>query len=95
LLASRRLRVLISPIYVSDRNTPADMRIGSAFSVYAKALLVIMSMVIAAFKTSIYGASLKRFLTISFHIDDVGRMTLGHQSSDAIRMMVTASKVAV
>jgi hypothetical protein len=67
----------------------------AACCVYAKALLVITSTVIAAFRTSIYGASLKRFLTTSFHLGDVGRMTLDHQSSDAIRMMAIASKAAV
>ena len=95
MLASRRLLALTSPIYVSDGNTPAHMRIGSASSVCAKALLVTTFMVIVAFRTSIYGASLKQFLTISFRLADVGHMTLGLQSSDAIRMMVIASKAAV
>jgi hypothetical protein len=44
------LRALILPIYVSDGNTPARMRIGFASSVYAKALLVITCTVIAAFR---------------------------------------------
>ena len=35
MLASRRLRVLISPIYVSGGNTPAPMRIGSALTLQA------------------------------------------------------------
>jgi hypothetical protein len=95
LLGWRKLRALILTLYFSDGNTPARMRTASACCVYAKALLVITSTVIAAFRTSIYGASLKRFLTTSFHLGDVGRMTLDHQSSDAIRMMAIASKAAV
>ena len=71
------------------------MRIGSALSVYAKALLVITYTVIVAFRISMYGASLKQFLTISFHIGDAGRMTLAYQSSDATRMMAMTLKAAV
>jgi hypothetical protein len=55
LLGWRKLRALILTLYFSDGNTPARMRTASACCVYAKALLVITSTVIAAFRTSIYG----------------------------------------
>lgn len=94
-LPSRKLPPAISPICADENGPVVRMRIDCALFVCVKVLPVTMFMVIGAFRTLIYGASLSKCLNIHFHTGDAANAILDHRSSGSTLIMAINSKGVV